>query len=201
MNTLHRWFCRSDVWKRALEKGLPWVLDGLQLGEHVLEIGPGPGLTTDILRQTFRQVTAVEINRGFARKLSSRMKGTNVNVIQADAVHLPILDGTFTGAVCFTMLHHVPSKDLQNQLLKEVQRVLRPGGVFAGSDSLWSRGLQLFHLFDTLVPVEPAGFIYRLASAGFVCPSADLTRGGFRFRAQRPETVTNRPSQAGSESR
>jgi SAM-dependent methyltransferase len=33
----------------------------------------------------------------------------------------------FDGAVCFTMLHHVSSEAMQNRLLAEVARVLRPG--------------------------------------------------------------------------
>jgi ubiquinone/menaquinone biosynthesis C-methylase UbiE len=41
-------------------------------------------------------------------------------------------DATFDGAVSFTMLHHVPSEALQNRLLAEVARVLRPGSIFAG---------------------------------------------------------------------
>jgi hypothetical protein len=32
--------------------------------------------------------------------------------------------------------------------------VIRPGGLFVGSDSLTSRTFELVHLFDTLVPVE-----------------------------------------------
>src|SRR6516165_7436715 len=51
MNRLHRWYCRSSRWKRTLDNNiLPWALSGIQLGEQVLEVGPGPGLTTDWLR-------------------------------------------------------------------------------------------------------------------------------------------------------
>lgn len=54
------------------------------------------------------------------------------------------------------MLHHVPTVALQNRLLAEVLRVLRPGGVLIGSDSLASNDLHLFHDGDTYNPVEPA---------------------------------------------
>ena len=51
MNGLHRWLCLSALWKIALErKLLPWVLKGIDLGDNLLEVGPGPGLTTDFLR-------------------------------------------------------------------------------------------------------------------------------------------------------
>jgi len=48
MNRLHRWYCKSGHWKRTVENQiLPWALDGIDLGESVLEVGPGPGVTTD----------------------------------------------------------------------------------------------------------------------------------------------------------
>ena len=44
MNCLHRWLCRSALWRAALENRLiPWALDGVDLGNQVLELGPVPG--------------------------------------------------------------------------------------------------------------------------------------------------------------
>jgi hypothetical protein len=37
---------------------IPWALDGLDPGEDVLELGPGPGLTTDVLRERAARLTA-----------------------------------------------------------------------------------------------------------------------------------------------
>jgi hypothetical protein len=51
MNLAHRWLCRSAYWRNAVETyTLPWALDGLDIGANVLEVGPGPGVTTDLLR-------------------------------------------------------------------------------------------------------------------------------------------------------
>ena len=95
-------------------------------------------------------------------------------------------DSSFDGALSFTMLHHVPSAALQDGLLAEVARVLRPGGIFAGVNSLSSRGFRLLHLFDTMVVVEPATFPKRLEAAGFVDVQVDVNPYAFRFRARRP---------------
>jgi SAM-dependent methyltransferase len=146
---------------------LPWALKDVNLGQDLLEVGPGPGLTTDFLRTRFQRVTALEVDPALADSLKRRMSGTNVRVIQGDATALPFEDGQFSGAVAFTMLHHIPSQTLQNRLLREVHRVLGPGGMFAGTDSLWSPGLWLIHICDTLVPVDPRTFKSRLESAGF----------------------------------
>lgn len=112
MNRFHRWFCRSALWRRSLsETILPWALQDAELGQHILEVGPGPGLTTDILRRRFWQITSVEIDHRLADALRQRMIGTNVTVIEGDATAMPFADGSFTGAVSFTMLHHVPIPD------------------------------------------------------------------------------------------
>ncbi len=46
---------------------------------------------------------------------------------------MPFPADSFSGAVCFTMLHQVPSPALQDKLLAEVHRVLKPGAVFCGN--------------------------------------------------------------------
>jgi ubiquinone/menaquinone biosynthesis C-methylase UbiE len=146
---------------------MPWVLGEVELGSSVLEIGPGPGVTTDWLRERVSSLTCVEIDRKLADALKERMDGSNVKIVEGDATRMDLPDASFDAAVCFTMLHHVPSSDLQDRLLVEAHRVLKPGGHFYGSDSTTSFRFRLFHLFDTCVPVEPSGFADRLRAAGF----------------------------------
>lgn len=187
MNLAHRWLCRSSYWRNAVETYIfPWVLDGLDLGTNVLEVGPGPGVTTDLLRRRVEHLTCVEIDRAFADSLSLRMSGQNVTVVRQDATGMSFPDATFDGAVCFTMLHHIPSEALQNRLLSEVARVLRPGGVFVGTDSLYSRSFRLLHLFDTMVVVDPSTFPERLRKAGFADVQVNVLKPyAFRFRARK----------------
>jgi ubiquinone/menaquinone biosynthesis C-methylase UbiE len=187
MNLVHRWYCKSSSWKKILNVGIvPWTLKGLDLGENVLEVGPGPGLTTDIMRRQVGQLTSIEIDPKLAASLKRRLAGDNVTVIEGDATQMPFADRSFTAAVSFTMLHHIPSPELQDRLLAEVYRVLKPGGTFAGTDSTWSIAFQLFHLFDTMVMVEPDSFGKRLEAVGFGDVEVEVTRKVFRFRAKRP---------------
>lgn len=185
MNIVHRWYCNSGRWARAVEEMLTGSLRGVDLGDHLLEVGPGPGKTTDLLRQRAPQVTAVEIDTKLAEALQARMQGTNVTVVQGDATAMTFPDATFSAAVCFTMLHHVPAA-LQDRLLAEVARVLRPGAPFVGADSRPSPMWNLFHLFDDRNPVDPATFVARLERAGFVDAELPyMTRNGFGWRARR----------------
>jgi hypothetical protein len=84
-------------------------------------------------------------------------------------------------------LHHVPSREQQDRLLSEVSRVLRPGGLLAGTDSLGTgRGFKLLHVRDTLVPVAPGELPARLEGAGLTEPRVEIAGGSFRFRALKP---------------
>jgi ubiquinone/menaquinone biosynthesis C-methylase UbiE len=186
VNRLHHWLCRSEHWRKAVEQRVPWALSGGSLGDHVLEVGPGPGLTTDLLRTSVRHLTALELDRKLAESLRSRLRGSNVEVITGDATTMPFPEAHFSAAVSFTMLHHVPSPELQNQLLREVWRVIEPGGIFVGSDSLQSFFMRLIHIGDTLVPVEPDTFGARLEGAGFQVLEIEKNSDAFRFCARRP---------------
>jgi SAM-dependent methyltransferase len=87
------------------------------------------------------------------------------------------------------MLHHVPTAELQNRLFSEIHRLLRPGGLLAGQDSLASDELRELHIDDTYVPVDPAGLRGRLENAGFVEVDVDTNEYAVRFRARRASTA------------
>ena len=186
MNHAHRWLCGSNRWRYAVEtRILPWMLEGVELGPNVLEVGPGPGVTTDLLCDRVGRLTCVEIDPRFADALSRRMAGRRVTVLCEDATAMSLPDTTFDAVVSLMMLHHVPSAALQNQLFREVARVLRPGGLFVSVDSVYSRSLRLLHLFDTMVLVDPRTLPERLEQAGFTDVRIDLNRYAFRCLARR----------------
>ena len=186
MNRLHDSLCRSARWRKTIQQRVPWVLSGADLGQNVLELGPGPGLTTDLLRLRVRRITAIEVDSKLAESLSARLGGSNVEVVTGDATAMPFSDAQFSGGVSFTMIHHVPSPELQDKLLREVWRVLEPGGVFVGSDSRQSLLMRLIHIGDTLVPVDPDTFGVRLEAAGFEAVALEKNSAAFRFHARRP---------------
>lgn len=189
MNRLHHWYCRTERWRKKVTQRIPWALGGIDLGMDLLELGPGPGLTTDFLRGQVKRLTAVEIDPSLAEPLRRRLHGTNVEVVAGDATSLPFSDAQFSSAVSFTMLHHVPSIELQDRVLQEVWRVLKPGGIFAGADSRQSFRMRLIHLGDTLVPIDPDTFGRRLESAGFQVMAIEANEGAFRFQARRPSAA------------
>ena len=168
MNDHHLEMLVSDGWRTALRDSImPWALEATDLGDDVLEVGPGPGLTTDILRELVPSLTAVELDPELAAGLATRLAGSNVEVVEADATAMPFTDRRFSGAVSFTMLHHVPTAALQDALFADVARVLRPGGVLVAFDGIGNDDLSGLHVGDVYNPVDPTRVAQRLRSAGF----------------------------------
>lgn len=186
LNLPHHWLCRSGRWQKTLRQRVPWVLRGSDLGQNVLELGPGPGLTTDLLRHLTQRLTAIEVDPNLAAALQSRLDGTNVHIVAGDATAMPFPDCEFSASVSFTMLHHVSSTELQDKVLREVWRVTQPGGCFVGADSLGGFFMRMIHIGDTLVLVDPETFGARLEAAGFELLEIEKNNDTFRFRARRP---------------
>ena len=177
----------------------------------MLEIGPGFGPATELLAGRVPRLTALEIDTGLAHSLRERL-GDRAEIVEGDGATMPFTDARFDAAVCFTMLHHVPSAEAQDRLFTEVHRVLRPGGVFAGTDSLGKGvGFALLHIGDTKNLIDPgrhagpavgrglrAGVRYcgratAIASARSPCSAAGCGRARSAAASAATETIVRAP--------
>jgi ubiquinone/menaquinone biosynthesis C-methylase UbiE len=170
---------------------LPWILSGTELGEHVLEIGAGPGAATEELRKHAGRVTSIEYSHAFAAGLAQRSLGSNGAVLQGDASVLPFSEKTFSAAIAVLVLHHLKSQELQERAFAEIFRVLRLGGVFLAVEIQDGWLQRIGHIRSTFVPVMPSSVPERLASVGFSSVSIDFLRGAYRIRALRARTSDN----------
>ena len=186
MNANHTVLCASPEWAEFLESEvLAPVAAGVELGEEMLELGPGPGAATRWLRHSVQRLVALEVDAAAAARLANELAGTNVTVEVGDCARIPFPDASFDSVASFTMLHHLPTQGLQFATLCEAFRVLRPGGVLLGADSLASQGLHEFHEGDTYNPIDPARLLVYLQAAGY--SPVTLTVGDvMRFTARKP---------------
>ena len=199
MNENHTKLCPSPEWAEHIQNDvLPSLVTIAELGENMVELGPGPGAATTWLYRRVRRLVVVEADQDAAARLSERFAGTNVEVVLGDATALDLPSDTFDSVGSFTMLHHIPTFAGQQSVLLEAFRVLKPGGVFVGSDSLASNGLHHFHEGDDYNPVDAASLVVRLQSVGF----AQLTiviDGDVRFVARKPAFSTQEQCGRGEE--
>lgn len=182
----------------GLSCGNPQVLAELQPGQWVLDLGSGAGF--DVLlaaRKVGPQGRAVGVDMTEAMLNKARANAalaglSNVEFRQGDIESLPAEDGLFDVVISNCVLNLCPDKD---RALREIHRVLKPGGKLAVSDMAWTS--------------EPAESVRRDLDAVVGCIGGALVlddylnrleRAGFReIRVERhPETAQRMVELSGS---
>jgi len=99
--------------------------------QNVLDLGCGIGNSADLFFKIDKSIswTGVDIENSPEAMMRKRQ---DLNFITFDGIKLPFEDNYFDLIYCKQVLEHVRHP---SPLLKEVQRVLKPGGIFIGSTS------------------------------------------------------------------
>lgn len=159
----------SPEWAQALREDifLPWLDRFVDLGDDVVEFGPGPGLTTDMLLERLGKLTVVEIDPQSAAVLTARIGTAGAHVVCADAARTGLASGRFSAVVSCSMFHHIPTAAQQFAVLEEAHRVLRDGGRLICVDAPDSDDLRAFHVDDVFNPLAPGDVRRNLEKIGF----------------------------------
>src|ERR1044071_1680803 len=99
---------------------------------RVLEIGCGAGRVTRALSGLFGEVYGVDISGEMVRQATVALAGRpGAHVRQNNGKDLSVLDDlVFDFAFSSIVFQHIPSRDIIENYVREVNRVLRPGGLF-----------------------------------------------------------------------
>ena len=154
----HESVLRSHRWRTA-ENSAGYLLPHLRAGQHVLDVGCGPGTITLDLAPRVEPGFVVGVDAAAevieaAERAHEERAARNVEFRVADAYALPFDDASFDVVHAHQVLQHLAEPVAA---LREWRRVLAPGGVLAARDSdyaafAWAprdprldRWLELYH--------------------------------------------------------
>jgi ubiquinone/menaquinone biosynthesis C-methylase UbiE len=176
----------------------------LDRGDWVLEVAPGPGYLAVELARLGLRVSALDISRSFVRITAENAAraGVEVDVRQGDAAAAPFADEAFAFVVC-----RAAFKNFSDPVgaLKEMRRVLRPGGqaliadirreatdagIATEVEKMRLKGVDAFFTRGALRSLRGraytgADFTRMIAEAGFSNARIDAEDIGFEIRLTR----------------
>lgn len=124
---------------------------GSVIGKRVLEVGCGRGIGLEILLSLGAEhATGFDLDPKMVALAERRLNkyGDRANVIVGDVESIDASAANFDAVVDYGVIHHIPN---WQKALKEIARVLKPGGVFYFEDllkgliSVWPAPLLFDH--------------------------------------------------------
>lgn len=115
---------RKYAWKE-MEDFLKYVKSGM----NILDIGFGSGRTFEMLRDKNIDYTGIDNAPGFVEFVQNKYgEARDFRFLEMDMTQLGFEDKRFDLVFAIASFHHIPTKKLRIQVLKEMYRVLKPGG-------------------------------------------------------------------------
>ncbi len=143
---------RAQFWEE-----LVFLADHIERDDHVLDIGAGNGRFFPLVHERHAQYTGVDYAEGLVKEAKKKFPDGNFQI--ADATALPFPESTFDIAYSFAVIHHIPSRELRNEFVKEARRVIHPRGkLILTAWDLWSPkyfGKLLESAFHSLLRKNP----------------------------------------------
>ena len=136
------WFLDSDIRRKLQPPDKIIERSGIKQGMTILDLGCGNGAFTNFVARAVGEqgkVYAVDIQAAMLRQLERKLARAenqdirNIELKQASAYDLPFEDGAVDLVYMVTVLQEVPDR---GKALREIKRVLKPGGILAVTEFL-----------------------------------------------------------------
>lgn len=165
---------------RTAESDAAFLLPHIKKTDHILDVGCGPGtITTSLARYASEgRVVGIDISLDVLQKARKLAAESNVPLPGSSSVafqegnvldRLPYADNTFDVVFASQVLGHMPPPDLPVTALKEMRRVLKPGGTLATRDAAAS------HFFPRSSDLDRLWTANQLRASRKGAPETDTT--------------------------
>ena len=94
-------------------------------GPRLLDVGCGTGFVINLAKDLFAEIHGVDVTQAMLDRVER--SGGNITLHRSVAEHTPFPDKHFDAATAYSFIHHLTD---YAEVLREVHRVLRPGGAF-----------------------------------------------------------------------
>ncbi len=163
----------------------PWKRE-IQPGRRLLDVGCAQGRSTFKVTDLDIDVVGFDVSKPLVRQAILRQRQANprarTTFFAADASRFPFVEASFDYVLVYGVLHHLPDA---GQTCQEIARVLKPGGVYFGSEN----NLSAFRCgFDLLQKINPLW--HEVAGPEAVLSDARL-KGAFKDTGMDVRTTTS----------
>jgi len=128
----------ADAMRRAALAEISRELKGKdQRGVKLLDLACGTGRFLTQIMETYPrlQASGLDLSPNYAAHARGLVKDwPHVDVIEGQAEAMPIEDASLDVVVCIYLFHELPPR-VRPEVMKEIARVLKPGGLFVMADS------------------------------------------------------------------
>ena len=179
-----KWFIGTDIWidyvlHEAVADFRNMMGDRLPARPVILDAGCGIGLSFALLDKMFQpqMIIGADIDPLSLEnaKQAAMSPGCELRLLHSPAQHLDLPDRSVDIVFCHQLLHHVKA---QQTVLRELHRVLRPGGFLLSGEScrsfIHSFWVRLLFRHPDMVQKSAEGYVELLRSAGFEVAESDI---------------------------
>jgi arsenite methyltransferase len=151
------WMIASSLWLKALTANKLLRTRQWRGNERVLDVGCGSGLLSVMTAERVPRGSIIAIDLWHAADLSDNNPDTicanarakkvddRIEVKTGDARALPFKDAYFDVVASMTVIHNIPHRIERETAIKEMWRVLEPGGQILLFDITYTRSYTKIH--------------------------------------------------------